>query len=77
MEMEDKILSYVKEKRDLLSKEYGEAKVDEVEEKLKPRRQSLLIGIRVHIAKKDLKDAKKTVDEFFELMRKEIVRSFN
>ena len=42
MEMGDKILSYVKEKRDLLSEEYGEAKVSEAEEKLKPRWQDLL-----------------------------------
>jgi len=77
MEMEDKILSYVKEKRDLLSEEYGETKVSEAEEKLKPRWQDLLIGIREHRVKKDLKGAKKTVDKFFELLRKEIVRSFN
>jgi hypothetical protein len=75
--MQKEVLSYAEEKRNRLSWEYGEAKVDEVDEKMKPLWENLSIKLREHIAERDLLGAKKTVDEYFKLMRKEIIKTFN
>jgi len=75
--MQGKILSYAEEKLDLLSKEYGRDKVDEVNEKMKPLWKNLVIKLNEHIADEDLPGAKKTLDEYFELTRSEIIKTFN
>jgi hypothetical protein len=75
--MHIEVLSYAEEKRNPLSWEYGEAKVDEVDEKIKRLWENLSIKLREHIAERDLLGAKKTVDKYFELMRKEIIKTFN
>jgi hypothetical protein len=75
--MHIEVFSYAEEKRNRLSWEYGEAKVDEVDEKMKWLWENLSIKLREHIAERDLLGAKKTVDEYFKLMRKEIIKTFN
>jgi hypothetical protein len=75
--MQIEVLYYAEEKRNRLSRKYGEAKVDEVDEKMKPLWENLSIKLREHIAKGDLLGAKKTLDEYFKLMRKEIIKTFN
>lgn len=72
-----KFLSCAEEKLDLLSKEYGKDKVDEVRKKMKPLWKNLLIKLKEHIVGQDLPGAKKTLDEYFKLMRKEIIKTFN
>ena len=71
------VLSYAEGKRKRLSWEYDEAKVDEVDEKMKPLWENLSIKLREHIAERDLLGTKKTVDEYFKLVRKEIIKTFN
>jgi hypothetical protein len=44
---------------------------------MKPLWENLSIKLREHIAERDLLGAKKTVDKYFELMRKEIIKTFN
>jgi len=75
--MQIEVLSYAEEKRNRLSWEYGEAKVDEVDEKMKPLWENLSIKLREHIAERDLLGAKKTLNEYFRSMRKEIIKTFN
>ena len=75
--MQIEVLSYAEEKRNRLSWEYGEAKVDEVDGKMKPLWENLSIKLREHIAERDLLGTKKTVDEYFKLVRKEIIKTFN
>jgi len=75
--MQIEMLSYAEEKRNRLSWEYGEAKVDEVDQKMKPLWENLSIKLQEHIAEGNLFGAKKTLDEYFKLMRKEIIKTFN
>jgi hypothetical protein len=75
--MQIEVISYAEEKRNRLSWKYGEAKVDEVDEKMKPLWENLSIKLREHIAEGDLLGAKKTLNEYFKLMRKEIIKTFN
>jgi hypothetical protein len=75
--MHCKILSYAEEKLDLLSKEYSNDKVDEVTKKMNPLWNNLLIKLNEHIADEDLVGAKKTLDEYFKLARREIIKTFN
>jgi hypothetical protein len=75
--MHIEVLSYAEGKRNRLSWEYDEAKVDDVDEKMKPLWENLSIKLREHIAERDLLGTKKTVDEYFKLVRKEIIKTFN
>jgi hypothetical protein len=75
--MQIEVILYAEEKRNRLSWEYGEAKVDEVDEKMKPLWENLSIKLREHIADRDLLGAKRTLDEYFKLMTKEIIKTFN
>ncbi len=75
--MHGKILSYAEEKMNHLSWEYGKAKIEEVNEKIKPLWKNLVVKLNEHIADEDLPGAKKTLDEYFELTRREIIKTFN
>lgn len=75
--MQIEVLYYAEEKRNRLSWKYGEAKVDEVDEKMKPLWKNLGVKLQEHVAEEDFPGAKKTLDEYFKLMRKEILKTFN
>ena len=60
-----------------LSWENGKDKVDAVNEKMKPLWKNIVVKLNEHIASEDLPGAKKTLDEYFELTRKEIIKTFN
>jgi len=44
---------------------------------MKPLWNNLLIKLNEHIADEDLVGAKKTLDEYFKLARREIIKTFN
>ena len=84
MEEEDKkievangILFYMDDKIDQLYKEYGQAKTDKAGDKIKSRWPDLLIKMRECVDMPNLEMAKKAADEFFGLVKQEIVKSFN